>query len=66
MGPSSRRRVGVDSGIRRWRAEDSALPASAPTLAHHGATSVIPDSPRRPFVATSQMRGDGVNIRPPE
>jgi hypothetical protein len=27
---------------------------------------VIPDSPRRPFVATSQMRGDGVNIRPLE
>jgi hypothetical protein len=64
VGPSSRRRVGVDSGIRRWRAEDYALPASAPTLAHHGTTPVIPDSPRRPFVATSQMRGDGGEYKP--
>jgi hypothetical protein len=27
---------------------------------------VIPDSPRRPFVATSQREGMGLNIRPAE
>src|SRR5690242_11515804 len=45
MGPSSRRRVGVDSGIRRVEGGGTVPSASAPALAHHGTTPVIPNPP---------------------